>query len=105
MAARHSTDRQTSQVDAPGRSPPGLRDSSIRLSRSASIEGLHEVSTLLYTDSVMADKGTKMTVHLDEVDPLTLRPLTRVKYTAAALKRAEKAVHRARLEHVDAIVA
>lgn len=47
----------------------------------------------------MADERTRI------LDPLALRPLTRVKNTAAALERAEGAVHEARLRHVEAIVA
>jgi DNA-directed RNA polymerase specialized sigma24 family protein len=42
---------------------------------------------------------------LDEANPVTLRPLTRVKATAVAVQRAEQALHRARLAHADAIIA
>src|SRR5437870_299642 len=34
---------------------------------------------------------------------MPLRPLTRVRYSAAAVERAEKALHRARLEHAKTI--
>jgi DNA-directed RNA polymerase specialized sigma24 family protein len=47
---------------------------------------------------VMADEETR-------IEDLALRPLTRVKYTAAAVERAERALHRARLAHADAIIA
>lgn len=41
----------------------------------------------------------------EELAGMPLRPLTRIRYTAAAVERAEEALHRARLTHVDAIVA
>ena len=47
----------------------------------------------------------RILVNLKEVDLLTLRPLTRLKQTATAVQRAERALRSARLTHADAIVA
>jgi hypothetical protein len=53
----------------------------------------------------MTDEAMRIPVNLNQVDLLALRPLTRIKQTAAAVQRAERALHGARLAHADAIVA
>jgi DNA-directed RNA polymerase specialized sigma24 family protein len=53
----------------------------------------------------MTDEAKKIPINLNQVDLLALRPLTRIKQTATAVQRAERALHDARVAHADAIIA
>lgn len=53
----------------------------------------------------MTDGAKRIHGDHDEARLLALRPLTRIKQTATAVQRAERALHRARLAHADAIAA
>jgi len=52
----------------------------------------------------MTDAGKRIDGVSHEV-ALVLHPLTRVRQTAAAVERAEQALHRARLVHADTLIA
>jgi hypothetical protein len=54
---------------------------------------------------VMSSLSARITVGLEELEGMPLKPLTRVRFSAAAVDRAERELDRARLEQADAIVA